>query len=164
MHFADRGFRGFDLRQTRSLDPHEYSVQKGSGAELPRWSVFSMQIQYRVNLSGESPRWTAGMKRVLIALATGTMVALGPFSAAAQKNDAQRGESGAKRLGCLNCHDIEKKKVGPALQDSAGKFKSGNAAALAAAIKSRPIHAGAMKNVGDGQLEQIADWILTLKK
>ena len=39
-------------------------------------------------------------------------------------SDAARGETGPEALkakGCLNCHDAEKKKVGPAFKDIAAK-------------------------------------------
>ena len=56
------------------------------------------------------------------------MVAAGAFAAAAvQAQDV------LKAKGCLNCHEADKKKVGPALKDIAAKHK-GNKDAQAALV------------------------------
>ena len=36
---------------------------------------------------------------------------------------AQSGADVAKAKGCLNCHEMDKKKVGPSLKDIAAKYK-----------------------------------------
>jgi len=41
---------------------------------------------------------------------------------------AQSGADVAKAKGCLNCHELDKKKVGPAFKDVAAKYKSDKAA------------------------------------
>lgn len=102
------------------------------------------------------------MKRALIATAAGICVALFHSAAIGQKVDAEGAKSGAKQRGCLNCHDIDKKKVGPPFRDSSGKSRS--AAELAAAIKAKPVHASALKQTSDKDLKLISEWILTLGK
>jgi cytochrome c len=104
------------------------------------------------------------MKRAVIATAAGVFLVLFHSTAIAQKVDAEQAKSEAKERGCLNCHDIDKKKVGPALQDSAAKFKGKRAADLAASVKSKPVHANALKTTSDKDLNLMAQWILTLGK
>jgi cytochrome c len=104
------------------------------------------------------------MKRAVIPIAAGIFAVVFHSTAVAQKVDAERAKSEAKERGCLNCHDIDKKKVGPAFQDSAAKFKGKSAADLAASVKSKPVHAGALQKTSDKDLNLIAQWILTLGK
>jgi cytochrome c len=104
------------------------------------------------------------MKRAVIAAAAGVLVVLFQSTAIAQKVDVERAKSGAKERGCLNCHDVDKKKVGPALQDSAAKFKGKSAADLAASVKSKPVHESSLKKTSDKDLDLMARWILTLRK
>jgi cytochrome c len=65
----------------------------------------------------------------------------------------------AKAKGCLNCHDAEKKKVGPALKDiaKAGKPK----ADLVARLKEGKGHPKA--NATDEELGKLADYVLSMK-
>lgn len=62
------------------------------------------------------------MKAMLVAGAV--MVA----ALAASPVQAQSGADVLKTKGCLNCHDMDKKKVGPGYKDVAAKYK-GNAGA-----------------------------------
>ena len=41
---------------------------------------------------------------------------------------AQSGPDVLKAKGCLNCHEMDKKKVGPAFKDDAAKYKDDKAA------------------------------------
>jgi len=104
------------------------------------------------------------MKRAVIATAAGIFAVLIHSTAVAQKVDVERAKSQAKQRGCLNCHDIDKKKVGPAFQDSAAAFKGKSAADLAASVKSKPVHANALKQTSDKDLNLMSQWILTLGK
>lgn len=56
------------------------------------------------------------MKGILLVL-----TAAGVFAAGAVQ--AQTGADVLKAKGCLNCHDMDKKKVGPAYKDVAAKYK-----------------------------------------
>ena len=56
------------------------------------------------------------MKRVLTILSVLTALAAGVAI-------AQSGPEVLKAKGCLNCHDFDKKKVGPAYKDVAAKHK-----------------------------------------
>ena len=55
---------------------------------------------------------------------------------------AQSGAEVLKAKGCLNCHEMDKKKVGPAFKDVAAKFKGkqGAEAELVAKLKSGKGH------------------------
>ena len=61
------------------------------------------------------------MKSMLVIMAAAGMLAAG----AAQ---AQSGADVMKAKGCLNCHDTEKKKVGPPYKDVAAKYKGNKGA------------------------------------
>jgi len=92
------------------------------------------------------------MKYVLIAAA----VAVG-FAFAGQAN-AQ--EALAKSSGCMNCHDIATKKMGPAFKEVAAKFK-GKAdaqATLVAKLEGAKGHPE-VKAKGD-DLKGIVKWVL----
>ena len=97
------------------------------------------------------------MKRVLIA--AGIAFALFQTTAYAQSQEAL-----AKENGCLNCHAIDTKKVGPAWKDMGAKYKGKKAADLAASIKTKPVHAAALKKTSDKDLGLMTEWILTLGK
>jgi cytochrome c len=71
---------------------------------------------------------------LMVVAAAGTLIAGGV--------NAQSGADVVKAKGCLNCHDIAKKKVGPAYKDVAAKYK-GDAKAegnLIAKIKEGKTH------------------------
>ena len=61
---------------------------------------------------------------------------------AASPGYAQSGADVLKAKGCLNCHDMDKKKVGPAYKDVAAKYKGkqGAEAQLVAKIKEGKGH------------------------
>ena len=96
------------------------------------------------------------MKRILIA--AGIAIALCQTTVYAQSAEAQ-----AKAHGCLNCHAIDTKKVGPAWKDMGAKYKGKAAGDLTASIKAKPVHAAVVKKAGDKDLELMSEWILTLK-
>ena len=55
---------------------------------------------------------------------------------------AQSGPDVVKGKGCLNCHDVAKKKVGPSFKDIAAKYKGNKdaAASLTAKLKDGKGH------------------------
>ena len=69
-----------------------------------------------------------------------TLVAAGAI--AAGTGFAQSGDEVLKAKGCLGCHDMDKKKVGPAFKDVAAKHKGdkGAEAALVAKLKEGKGH------------------------
>ena len=94
------------------------------------------------------------MKSIVIA----AVVAVG--MAAAGTASAQ--EALAKSSGCLNCHDVATKKMGPAFKDVAAKYK-GKADAPAALVTLLSTAKGhpEVKAKGD-DLKGIIKWVLSL--
>jgi cytochrome c len=71
-------------------------------------------------------------------------------------------EALAKSSGCLNCHDISAKKVGPAFKDVAAKNK-GNAdaeAKLVAKVSGAKDHPKV--NASEGDVKNVVKWVLSL--
>ena len=89
---------------------------------------------------------------MLTALATGALVTGIAYG--------DSGEELAKSNGCLNCHAVDTKKVGPAYKDVAKKFKGKPRADVMAAMKAAPVHASV--KVSDKDLSEIAEWIQKL--
>jgi len=94
------------------------------------------------------------MKSILM-----TAVAVAALAAAGLANAA--GEEDAKKAGCLNCHAVDAKKMGPAFKDVGAKFKGKKDTDVVAAIKAAKPHASS--KASDDDLKAIASWILTLK-
>ena len=84
---------------------------------------------------------------------------------------AQANADLAKSSGCLNCHTVDKKLVGPALKDIAAKYKADPAAADKLAVKIQkgsqgvwgPIPMPPNAKVSDADAKALAQWILSLK-
>jgi cytochrome c len=73
---------------------------------------------------------------------------------------AQAGADVLKAKGCLNCHDLEKKKVGPAFKDIAAK-KAGKADDLVGKLKDGKGH---MKiNASEAEIKAAVDQVLSTK-
>ncbi len=102
------------------------------------------------------------MKRAVIATAAGIFVVLFHSTAIAQKVDAERAKSGAKQHGCLNCHDIDKKKMGPGFKDvaAAHKGKAGDEAALVAKITGGKDHPPIKASEAD--VKTLVKWVLAM--
>jgi cytochrome c len=96
------------------------------------------------------------MKTMLAIMAAAGMLAAGAVS-------AQSGAEVLKAKGCLNCHDMNKKKVGPSFKDVAAKYKGdANAAAtLAGKIKSGKGHPKSAAS--DAELKSALDHVLAAK-
>jgi cytochrome c len=90
------------------------------------------------------------MKRVLIAVTATAVLALAAGPTLAQ-------EDKAKAAGCLGCHDVDKKKVGPSFKSVAEKDK-GKADALVEKLTKG--HHGKKPSADDAKA--IVDWILGL--
>ena len=68
------------------------------------------------------------MKSILVIVAAAAILASGAVS-------AQSGAEVAMAKGCLNCHEMDKMGVGPAIKDIAAKFKDEKGAAVKLAAK-----------------------------
>jgi len=94
------------------------------------------------------------MKSIVIA----AVVAIGMTAAGA----ASAQEALAKSSGCLTCHDIATKKMGPAFKDVAAKFK-GKAdaeATLVAKVSGAKDHPKVTASEGD--VKSVVKWVLSL--
>ena len=92
----------------------------------------------------------------LIAMAAAAAFAL----AAAGAANAQ--EALAKSSGCLNCHAVDTKKVGPAFKDVAAKFKGkADAEAMLVAKLSGGKEHPAVKASAD-DVKSLVKWVLSL--
>jgi cytochrome c len=94
------------------------------------------------------------MKSIVIA----AVVAIGLTSA----GTASAQEALAKSSGCMNCHDIATKKLGPAFKETAAKYK-GKADAEATLVANLSAAKGhpEVKVKGD-DLKGIVKWVLSL--
>jgi len=98
------------------------------------------------------------MKTMLLMLAAaGSMVMAGAANAADAGGDL------AKAKGCLGCHAVAEKKVGPAYKDVAAKYK-GNKDAEATLIAKLKDGKGHMKvAASDAELKTLVQWALSAK-
>lgn len=98
------------------------------------------------------------MKSTLVVLAAaGSMVMAGAAYA------ADAGADLAKAKGCLGCHAVAEKKVGPSLKDVAAKYKGNKdaAATLAAKLKDGKGHMKAAAS--DAEIKTLVQWSLSAK-
>jgi cytochrome c len=94
------------------------------------------------------------MKSITIAL----VVAVGLAGAGLAR--AEDGEALAKKSGCLTCHAVDAKKMGPSFKSLAAKFKGKSDADVVAAIKAAKPHASSKASADD--LAAIGKWMLSL--
>jgi cytochrome c len=96
------------------------------------------------------------MKSIFVAIAVGAGIASGAVL-------AQSGPEVLKAKGCLNCHDMEKKKVGPAFKDIAAKYKGDKSKTpgLVAKIKEGKGHPKSAAS--DAELKAAVETVLSAK-
>jgi cytochrome c len=92
------------------------------------------------------------MKAVLIA----AILAAGVFSVGVARADMEA----AKKAGCMKCHEVDKKKKGPAFQESAKKYK-GDADAMYKAMTDPKGDHPELKNSPD-EIKAVLGWVKTL--
>ncbi len=86
--------------------------------------------------------------------------------------DAAAAQAAVKESGCLTCHAVDKKKVGPAFKDVAKKYKgkADGEEHVTKQITTKPIVdvAGektphkSLKNTDPAAVKNVAEWILSL--
>lgn len=108
------------------------------------------------------------MKALLLAIA-----AAGSMLVAAQANavDVAAAQALAQKSGCLACHSVEKKILGPAYKDVAAKYKGDKTAEakLVAKVKAggsgvwgpMPMPANSPQ-VKDADIKTMVEWVLSL--
>ena len=94
------------------------------------------------------------MKSIVIA----AVMAIGMTAA----GTASAQEALAKSSGCLTCHDVATKKIGPAFKDVSAKFKGkANAeATLVAKVSGAKDHPKVTASEGD--VKSVVKWVLSL--
>ena len=94
------------------------------------------------------------MKSYLIAALAVASVA---FAGAAQADEAM-----AKEKGCLGCHALDKKKMGPGFKDIAAKYKgdAGAEAGLTAKISDAKGHPKVKAN--PDEVKSLVKWVLSM--
>ena len=108
------------------------------------------------------------MKALLLAVAAaGSMLVAGQAIAV----DAAAAQALAQKSGCLACHSVDKKVLGPAYKDVAAKYKGdkGAEARLVAKVKAggsgvwgpMPMPANSPQ-VKDADIKTIVEWVLSL--
>ncbi|HTQ73726.1 MAG TPA: c-type cytochrome [Burkholderiales bacterium] len=73
---------------------------------------------------------------------------------------AQSGAEVVKSKGCLNCHAVDTKKVGPSFKDIAAKFQ-GKSAALVEQLKTAKGHPKV--NASEAEIKAAVDYVLSQK-
>jgi cytochrome c len=102
-----------------------------------------------------------------------TIVAAGSMLVGAQANaaDAKAAEALAQKSGCLACHSIEKKVLGPSYKDVAAKYKGDKTAEAKLITKVKvggsgvwgpmPMPANSPQ-VKDADIKTVVQWILAM--
>jgi cytochrome c len=109
------------------------------------------------------------MKLHIALLATGLAFAGGALGQA--KVDAKAAEALAQKSGCIACHNVDKKVIGPAYKDVAAKYKADKDAEtkLAAKVKAGgsgvwgPVPMPPNAQVSDADIKTLVAWIMSLK-
>lgn len=94
------------------------------------------------------------MKLITIAMVTAVGLAGAGFA------QAQDGAALAQKSGCMTCHALDAKKMGPSFKDMAAKFKGKKDADVVAAIKASKPHASS--KASDADLAALGKWILSM--
>src|SRR4029453_2931485 len=90
---------------------------------------------------------------VMAAVIAAGLVAMGTAN-------AQDGAALAQKDGCMTCHAVDPKKMGPCCKDAAAKLKGKSEADVVAVIKAAKPHASS--KVSDADLATIGKWIQSL--
>jgi cytochrome c len=96
------------------------------------------------------------MKTILVTLAIAGALASGAVN-------AQSGAEVAKAKGCLNCHEMDKKKVGPAYKEVAAKYKGDKNAESMLAEKLKEGKGHPKIAASDAELKAVLGYVLSAK-
>ena len=96
------------------------------------------------------------MKALLIAIATAGLLATGMAN-------AQSGPEVVKAKGCLNCHEMDKKKVGPGMKEIAAKYKDNKDASAMLAGKLKEGKGHMKVAASDAEIGSAVQYILAQK-
>jgi cytochrome c len=112
------------------------------------------------------------MKRHGITLATTSFAAALFATGSAQALDNAAGQALMQKNGCVACHAIDKRVVGPSYQEVAAKYKGDKDASAKLTDKVKKGGSGVWgetpmppnTQVSDADIKTLVGWILTLKK
>jgi cytochrome c len=96
------------------------------------------------------------MKAILVVAAPAGILASG-------LGFAESGADVAKAKGCLNCHDMDKKKVGPSIKDIAAKHKADKDAAAKITAKLKEGKGHMKANASDAEIKAAVQYMLSAK-
>ena len=82
---------------------------------------------------------------------------------AAGSANAQSGADVVKAKGCLGCHEVDKKKVGPSFKDVAAKYKDDKVAAGALIAKLKDGKGHMKVAASDAELKAAVEHVLATK-
>lgn len=107
----------------------------------------------------------------LLAAGFAGMVSAGVVFGQTKGVDPKAAEALAQKSGCIACHNVEKKVIGPAYKEVAAKYKADKDAATKLADKVKKGGAGVWgqvpmppnSQVSDADIKTIVAWILSLK-
>lgn len=91
------------------------------------------------------------------------MVAAAAAALAAGPGYAQSGADVVKAKGCLNCHELDKKKVGPSYREIAAKYKGKKSAAAGLAGKLKDGKGHPQIAASDAELKAAIQYVLSVK-
>ena len=77
--------------------------------------------------------------------------------------NAQSGADVVKAKGCLGCHEMDKKKVGPAFKDVAAKHKGNKAAAAELVAKLKEGKGHPKIAASDAEIKAAVEYVLATK-
>ena len=100
------------------------------------------------------------MKRILTLAASGAVAFF--LHTGAYAVDAKKAMDEAQEHGCLKCHDVDKKKVGPSYKDISAKLKGRKVDEAMAAMKGKPVHKSVLGKTQDSSLKEIMEWVMSL--
>ena len=111
------------------------------------------------------------MKLQLALLAAGAMCAGAAFAQNKGGVDPKAAEALANKSGCIACHNVDKKVIGPAYKDVAAKYHTDKDALAKLSDKVKKGGAGVWgqvpmppnSQVNDAEIKTIVSWILSLK-
>lgn len=91
------------------------------------------------------------------------IAAAGALAAGIGVGFAQSGADVVKAKGCMGCHDVDKKKIGPSFKDIAAKYKGdkGAEASLTAKLKDGKGHAKAAAS--EAEIKAAVQHVLSTK-
>jgi cytochrome c len=101
------------------------------------------------------------MRKILLVAVAGIAAAL--LQPVAYAADAQAAKDEMKEHGCTNCHEMDKKKVGPSFNEVSAKYKGKKWEDAAATMKTKPVHKTALAKTTDSSLKTILEWVLEQK-